>query len=174
MTYFKHSTNCNWIFVVNGYPKVKIILQNYFIWRNEMSGALTGLTRVRRFCQDDAHIFCREDQINEEIRGCLDFLNCVYRDILDFELSIKLSTRPESYIGELSTWDAAEAQLKRVLDESGEKWTLDEGDGAFYGPKIDIGIRDALRRQHQTATIQLDFQLPERFDLVYYEWVCYV
>ena len=134
--------------------------------RNELSGALHGLTRVRRFQQDDAHIFCRADQIKNEMRGCLDFLEHVYR-ILGFTFSLKLSTRPEKFLGEVAVWDAAERQLEEVLNESGHQWELNPGDGAFYGPKIDIKIQDAHRRKHQCATIQLDFQLPERFKLEY-------
>uniref|UniRef100_A0A0N4ZE60 threonine--tRNA ligase n=1 Tax=Parastrongyloides trichosuri TaxID=131310 RepID=A0A0N4ZE60_PARTI len=136
--------------------------------RNEASGALTGLTRVRRFQQDDAHIFCRPDQIKSEIAGCLDFMKHVYVDVFGFTFTLNLSTRPETgYLGEIETWNAAETELKEALDASGEKWKLNPGDGAFYGPKIDITIQDALRRNHQCATIQLDFQLPERFDLTY-------
>lgn len=134
--------------------------------RNELSGALHGLTRVRKFQQDDAHIFCRPDQIEQELAGCLDFLTDVYK-IMGFKVFPKLSTRPEKYLGELELWNRAEAQLKASLDASGHKWDLNEGDGAFYGPKIDIYIQDALKRIHQCGTIQLDFQLPIRFDLSY-------
>ncbi|KAI9362662.1 hypothetical protein BD770DRAFT_359456 [Pilaira anomala] len=138
--------------------------------RNEFSGALSGLTRVRRFQQDDAHIFCRTDQIEQEMAGCFDFLNQVY-GIFGFDFHLKLSTRPENYIGELSVWDSAEKMLEDSLNRftaiKGTTWELDPGDGAFYGPKIDIVISDALKRKHQCATIQLDFQLPERFKLEY-------
>lgn len=134
--------------------------------RNELSGTLTGLTRVRRFQQDDAHIFCRPDQIGEEIKGCLDFLRFVYEKF-GFSFKLYLSTRPDKYMGKLELWNSAEAELKKSLDEFGQPWTLNPGDGAFYGPKIDIQIQDALRRYHQCATIQLDFQLPERFNLHY-------
>ncbi|KAI6205375.1 hypothetical protein M3Y94_00785100 [Aphelenchoides besseyi] len=138
--------------------------------RNEFSGALTGLTRVRRFQQDDAHIFCRSDQIVDEIKNCLDFLNHVYVNIFGFSFKLNLSTRPEKkFLGEIATWDNAESQLREALDNSGHPWVLSPGDGAFYGPKIDITIQDALRRFHQCATIQLDFQLPQRFDLNYYD-----
>lgn len=132
--------------------------------RNELSGALGGLTRVRRFCQDDAHIFCRPDQIMDEIRGCLQFLQHVY-GIFGFSFSLKLSTRPEKYLGDLAVWNEAERQLETALKEFGQPWELNPGDGAFYGPKIDITIMDAHKRRHQCATIQLDFQLPIRFDL---------
>lgn len=139
--------------------------------RNEYSGALTGLTRVRRFQQDDSHIFCTEAQVKEQIHGLFDFLKKVY-GILGFSFKLKLSTRPEEkYVGEIATWDRAEKQLEEALNEfaeqSGSKWELNPGDGAFYGPKIDITISDALRREHQCATIQLDFQLPLRFNLQY-------
>uniref|UniRef100_A0A914HFJ7 threonine--tRNA ligase n=1 Tax=Globodera rostochiensis TaxID=31243 RepID=A0A914HFJ7_GLORO len=138
--------------------------------RNELSGALSGMTRVRRFQQDDAHIFCRKDQILSEISGCLDFLNFVYVDVFGFSFRLFLSTRPEDgYLGDLDTWNTAEAQLTQALDESELKWELNPGDGAFYGPKIDIQIKDALGRYWQCATIQLDFQLPQRFDLTYFD-----
>lgn len=134
--------------------------------RNELSGTLTGLTRVRRFQQDDAHIFCMKSQIKSEIKGGLEFLKHVY-GIFGFTFELKLSTRPEKFLGDVETWNKAEKQLEEALNEFGQKWTLNPGDGAFYGPKIDITIQDALRRSHQCATIQLDFQLPERFNLHY-------
>ncbi|PRP81449.1 Threonyl-tRNA synthetase [Planoprotostelium fungivorum] len=134
--------------------------------RNELSGALTGLTRLRKFHQDDAHIFCRRDQIKEEIKDCLDFISFVYGKF-GFQFRLELSTRPEKFIGEISVWDKAEAELKEALDGSGLGWKLNEGDGAFYGPKIDIHISDAMNRSHQCATVQLDFNLPERFQLEY-------
>ncbi|XP_064152663.1 threonine--tRNA ligase 1, cytoplasmic isoform X1 [Anguilla rostrata] len=134
--------------------------------RNELSGTLTGLTRVRRFQQDDAHIFCSMDQIEGEIKGCLDFLRTVY-DVFGFTFKLKLSTRPEKFLGEKEVWDTAEKQLENSLNEFGEKWVLNPGDGAFYGPKIDIEIKDAIGRYHQCATIQLDFQLPIRFNLTF-------
>uniref|UniRef100_A0A671RDR0 threonine--tRNA ligase n=1 Tax=Sinocyclocheilus anshuiensis TaxID=1608454 RepID=A0A671RDR0_9TELE len=134
--------------------------------RNELSGALTGLTRVRRFQQDDAHIFCSMDQIEFEIKGCLDFLRTVY-DVFGFTFKLNLSTRPEKFLGEPEVWDQAEKQLENSLNDFGEKWVLNPGDGAFYGPKIDIQIKDAIGRYHQCATIQLDFQLPIRFNLTF-------
>jgi len=134
--------------------------------RNELSGALSGLTRVRRFQQDDAHIFCTVDQIKQEMAGCLDFLRATYT-VFGFTFKLELSTRPVKYLGEIAVWDMAEKQLTESLDAFGQKWEINPGDGAFYGPKIDITIQDALRRSHQCATIQLDFQLPERFDLSY-------
>jgi len=134
--------------------------------RNELSGALTGLTRVRRFQQDDAHIFCTVDQIREEISGCLDFMRFIYT-IFGFTFQLNLSTRPEKYMGDIKDWDMAEKQLEESLNEFGYPWKLNPEDGAFYGPKIDITIQDALKRSHQCATIQLDFQLPLRFNLNY-------
>uniref|UniRef100_A0A4W5KH20 threonine--tRNA ligase n=1 Tax=Hucho hucho TaxID=62062 RepID=A0A4W5KH20_9TELE len=134
--------------------------------RNELSGTLTGLTRVRRFQQDDAHIFCTMEQIESEMKGCLDFLRCVY-DIFGFSFQLHLSTRPEKYLGDIAVWNQAEMQLENSLNEFGEPWKLNPGDGAFYGPKIDIKIKDAIGRYHQCATIQLDFQLPIRFNLTF-------
>ncbi|KAI3371994.1 hypothetical protein L3Q82_006866 [Scortum barcoo] len=133
---------------------------------NELSGALTGLTRVRRFQQDDAHIFCTMDQIEEEIKGCLDFLRTVY-EVFGFTFKLNLSTRPDKFLGDPDIWDQAEKQLENSLNDFGEKWVLNPGDGAFYGPKIDIQIKDAIGRYHQCATIQLDFQLPIRFNLTF-------
>ncbi|XP_065336038.1 threonine--tRNA ligase 1, cytoplasmic-like, partial [Cloeon dipterum] len=134
--------------------------------RNELSGTLSSLTRVRRFQQDDAHIFCTIDQIKDEISGALDFLNHVY-SVFGFTLQLKLSTRPVTFLGEISVWDDAEKQLADSLDAFGYPWTLNPGDGAFYGPKIDITLNDALKRPFQCATIQLDFQLPIQFNLNY-------
>ncbi|GAA6026334.1 hypothetical protein JCM11491_005151 [Sporobolomyces phaffii] len=135
--------------------------------RNEASGALSGLTRVRRFQQDDAHHFCMPEQIEEEMDVCFAFLNEVY-GAFGFDFQLKLSTRPDKFLGEIETWDKAEAMLSRALDKFVPgKWVVDPGDGAFYGPKIDITISDALKRKHQCATIQLDFQLPQRFELTY-------
>ncbi|VDM66078.1 unnamed protein product [Strongylus vulgaris] len=139
--------------------------------RNEMSGSMSGLTRVRRFQQDDAHIFCRRDQIGEEITACLDFLSFCYEKVFRFTFKLNLSTRPVHFMGEVETWDEAEEILKKALNESGKEWELRKGDGAFYGPKIDITIEDALKRNHQCATIQLDFQLPQRFDLSYHRYL---
>ncbi|KAK4983167.1 threonyl-tRNA synthetase [Elasticomyces elasticus] len=138
--------------------------------RNEASGALTGLTRVRRFQQDDTHIFCTNDQIEQEISGLFDFLRTVYGKF-GFTFKMKLSTRPDKFLGDVATWDSAEKRLTQTLDdfvkEGGSQWELNPGDGAFYGPKIDITISDALKRDFQCATIQLDFQLPQQFNLEY-------
>ncbi|KAF8948873.1 54S ribosomal protein L39, mitochondrial [Haplosporangium gracile] len=138
--------------------------------RNESTGSLTGLTRVRRFHQDDAHIFCTRDQIFQEIRSTLSFVDTVYRTFKFPSYELALSTRPLSnFLGSVQEWDAAEDSLRKALDQSGLDWSINEGDGAFYGPKIDILVRDALGRRHQTATIQLDFQLPQRFGLQFYD-----
>jgi len=138
--------------------------------RNELSGSLSGLTRVRRFQQDDAHIFCRPDQIKGEIVKALDFVNYVYK-VFGLKYSLVLSTRPKLRVGSNEQWDVAEQQLAEALNEfcgkSGFQWSLNKGDGAFYGPKIDMRIMDALERKHQCATIQLDFQNPMRFNLQY-------
>jgi len=134
--------------------------------RAEASGSLGGLTRLRCFQQDDAHIFCAPDQLEAEIRGCLDFLHSVYA-ILGFSFRLALSTRPSGFLGEPCLWDQAEQVLQRALEEFGKPWDLNPGDGAFYGPKIDVHLHDALSRPHQCGTIQLDFQLPLRFDLQY-------
>lgn len=136
--------------------------------RNEVSGALSGLTRVRRFHQDDGHIFCRPSQIEDEIRRTLDFVADAYDVFRLGPYRLVLSTRPEEhYIGTLDEWDQAEAALTRALDKTGRAWTRNAGDGAFYGPKIDIILKDSDGKEHQTATVQLDFQLPKRFELEY-------
>lgn len=136
-------------------------------YRNEISGALSGLTRVRRFHQDDAHIFCRPIQIQEEIEATLEFIRVAYKAFKLPVHKLVLSTRPSNFIGTVEEWDRAEAALKAALDASGQEWSLNEGDGAFYGPKIDIILPDSDGKTHQTATIQLDFQLPHRFNLGY-------
>ena len=134
--------------------------------RNEVSGSLSGLTRVRRFQQDDAHIFCSNEDIEAEVWQALEFMQHVY-SLFGFTFELVLSTRPDKFLGEVEEWDRAEAALAAALDRLGVNWSRNEGDGAFYGPKIDITVRDALLRAFQCATIQLDFQLPQRFDLKY-------
>jgi threonyl-tRNA synthetase len=134
--------------------------------RNEASGVLSGLTRVRQFSQDDAHCFVAEDQIQSEVESLIRLVQRVYSDF-GLEYSAKLSTRPDEYLGEIATWDRAEDALKRALDAAGQAYTVNEKDGAFYGPKIDFDITDAIGRKWQCATIQLDYQMPERFDLKY-------
>ncbi|WP_316569519.1 threonine--tRNA ligase [Neobacillus sp. YIM B06451] len=136
------------------------------VHRHEYSGALNGMLRVRTFCQDDAHIFVREDQIEDEIKEVFKLVDRVYRTF-GFDYSVELSTRPEDSLGEDALWEVSEAALKRVLENLEIPYHLNEGDGAFYGPKIDFHIKDALKRSHQCATIQLDFQMPEKFDLAY-------
>ncbi|MFC9540049.1 threonine--tRNA ligase [Lysinibacillus sp. NPDC056959] len=136
------------------------------VHRHEFSGALNGLLRVRTFCQDDAHIFVTPQQIEDEIALALKIIDEVYQ-VFGFQYDIELSTRPADYMGELELWNKAEAALENVLTNLGFPYTINEGDGAFYGPKIDIHIKDAIHRSHQCATVQLDFQLPEKFDLTY-------
>jgi threonyl-tRNA synthetase len=134
--------------------------------RNEASGVLSGLTRVRQFSQDDAHCFVMESQIGEEVERVLRLVQRVYGDF-GMKPEMKLSTRPPEYLGTVEQWTHAESELKRALDAVGEPYTLNEGDGAFYGPKIDFDVLDAIGRKWQCATIQLDYQLPQRFDLKY-------
>jgi threonyl-tRNA synthetase len=134
--------------------------------RNEASGVLSGLTRVRQFSQDDAHCFVTQEQIGDEVERLLGLVQRVYGDF-GLPYTAKLSTRPPEFLGEVATWDSAEAQLKAALDRAGQAYTLNAGDGAFYGPKIDFDVTDAIGRQWQCATIQLDYQLPARFGLKY-------
>ncbi len=134
--------------------------------RNEASGVLSGLTRVRQFSQDDAHCFVMPEQIGDEIERLIRLVQRVYGDF-GLESSAKLSTRPPEFLGEIATWDHAEAQLKLALEKSGQAYALNEGDGAFYGPKIDFDITDAIGRKWQCATIQLDYEQPQNFDLKY-------
>ena len=134
--------------------------------RNEASGVLAGLTRARQFCQDDAHCFVTREQIGDEVGRLLRLVQRVYADFrLDF--TVELSTRPETFLGETETWDEAESQLTQALDASGQPYVVAEGEGNFYGPKIDYHVIDAIGRNWQCATIQLDYQLPERFELKY-------
>jgi threonyl-tRNA synthetase len=133
--------------------------------RNERSGALSGLTRVRTFCQDDAHVFLPQDQIQAEISRLLEMFNICYDHFGFKNIKIGLSTRPEKKVGDDATWDKAEDALKAALNASGLEYQINPGDGAFYGPKIDVQISDAIGRYFQLGTVQLDFQLPERFDL---------
>ncbi|KAJ5764880.1 hypothetical protein N7520_004439 [Penicillium odoratum] len=136
--------------------------------RNEISGSLTGLTRVRRFHQDDGHIFCRPQQIKSEIASALGFVEMAMKTFGLGPYRLVLSTRPETdYIGTLEMWENAENQLRQALDSTGREWALNEGDGAFYGPKIDIQLQDQAGKFHQLSTIQLDMNLPQRFGLEY-------
>jgi threonyl-tRNA synthetase len=134
--------------------------------RNEASGVLSGLTRVRQFAQDDAHCFVTQDQIGEEVERLIRLVQRVYGDF-GLAYDVKLSTRPPEFLGEVETWDHAEAQLRAALTRAGQPYALNEGDGAFYGPKIDFDVTDAIGRKWQCATIQLDYQMPQRFDLKY-------
>jgi len=137
------------------------------LYRNEKSGTLQGLTRVRSLSQDDTHIFARPDQILSEISDLLQKVKNIY-NIFNLQIDeIHLSTRPESFLGEKATWDLAESNLKEALEKAGLNYQINEGDGAFYGPKIDVKVKDAIGRQWQLATIQLDFQLSQRFELHY-------
>ncbi len=134
--------------------------------RNEPSGTLHGLLRTRGFIQDDAHIFCTEDQIQDEVAGCLEFGFAVY-EIFGLDVALELSTRPDQRIGSDALWDHSEAALTRALEQHGLEYETNEGDGAFYGPKIDMHITDSLGRRWQLGTVQLDYNFPERFELVY-------
>lgn len=136
------------------------------VHRHELSGALNGMMRVRTFCQDDAHIFVRPDQIEAEIERVIDLIDEMY-GVFGFDYTIELSTRPEDSMGSEELWQQAESALQNVLDSKQVAYRINEGDGAFYGPKIDFHITDALKRSWQCATIQLDFQMPENFDLSY-------
>ena len=135
--------------------------------RSEASGVLSGLTRVRQFSQDDAHCFISEDQIAQEVERLLRLVQQVYADF-NLQYEVKLSTRPpEQFLGQVATWDHAEAELRKALDAAGQTYTIAEGEGAFYGPKVDFDVMDAIGRKWQCATIQLDYQLPQRFNLKY-------
>lgn len=143
------------------------IAETTTLYRNEKSGTLHGLTRVRSLSQDDCHIFCRPEQILDEIAELLNKIKSIYT-IFNLTIDeIHLSTRPESFLGEKAVWDEAENDLKQALENAGLDYKINEGDGAFYGPKIDVKVKDAIGRQWQLATIQLDFQLPQRFELKY-------
>ena len=137
------------------------------VYRNERSGVLHGLLRVRGLSMDDAHIFCTPDQVEDEIFLCLGQVDRLVRETFGFELDFEVSTRPPERLGDDATWERAEAMLKRALERKEIPYTVDEGGGAFYGPKIDIKFRDAIGRLWQGPTIQLDFNLPERFQLEY-------
>jgi threonyl-tRNA synthetase len=136
------------------------------VHRHEPSGTLHGLLRVRHITQDDAHIFCTRDQIEDEVIGCLELATVIY-DTFDLDMRVELSTRPEKRIGADQLWDEAEGALERALARAGVAYDLNPGDGAFYGPKIDLHMTDSIGRSWQMGTIQLDFQMPERFDITY-------
>ena len=136
------------------------------VYRREKSGALAGLTRVQGFTQDDAHIFCTPEQLVDEINAIIDFVADTMK-IFNMDFEVELSTRPESFVGDIKNWEIAEAGLKEAMDKRNMQYEINEGDGAFYGPKIDFKVKDALGRTWQCATIQLDFNLPERFEIKY-------
>jgi threonyl-tRNA synthetase len=137
------------------------------VHRHERSGALHGLMRVRCFTQDDAHLYCMPDQVRQEVVGVMDLCDYIYKKVFGFNYRVELSTRPENSLGETAQWEMAEAALKDALESSGTPYRVNEGDGAFYGPKIDFHLEDCIGRTWQCGTIQLDFQMPERFDLTY-------
>ncbi|TXK77384.1 threonine--tRNA ligase [Paenibacillus sp. N3.4] len=152
---------------LHSYRELPIRLSEFGqVHRHEFSGALNGMMRVRTFCQDDAHLFVLPEQIEVEISRVIDLIGYVYQ-VFGFEYKIELSTRPDDYMGSEELWDQAEKSLQNVLDNRGIAYRVNEGDGAFYGPKIDFHILDALKRSWQCGTIQLDFQMPEKFDLTY-------
>lgn len=159
MLIFKHA--------LRSYRELPIRLAEFGqVHRHEFSGALNGMLRVRSFCQDDAHIFLMTNQIEQEIASVLELIDRMYK-VFGFSYSMELSTRPEHSMGSGELWDIAEQALRNVLEKRGTDYRINEGDGAFYGPKIDFHIKDAIGRSHQCATIQLDFQMPEKFDLSY-------
>jgi threonyl-tRNA synthetase len=136
------------------------------VHRHEPSGTLHGLLRVRSITQDDAHIFCTEEQIQDEVVACLNF-GFFFYDLFGFEPRLELSTRPENRLGSDEMWDAAEGALQGALESQGLEYEVNEGDGSFYGPKIDLHMTDAIGRSWQLGTVQLDYQMPERFELEY-------
>jgi threonyl-tRNA synthetase len=137
------------------------------VYRYEKSGVVHGLTRARGFTQDDSHIFCRPDQLADELASLLDFVIGLLRDYGLTEFEAELSTRPEKFVGEIAEWDAAEAALKHALDQYGLPYVIAEGEGAFYAPKIDVHVKDAIGRRWQLSTLQVDFQQPGRFGIEY-------
>lgn len=134
--------------------------------RHELSGALHGLMRVRCFTQDDAHIFMTKEQIKDEIVAVIKLIDKIYK-VFGFEYRIELSTKPDNSMGSDKDWDIATNSLKDALISIGRKYEINEGDGAFYGPKLDFMLKDSIGREWQCGTIQLDFQMPEKFDLTY-------
>ena len=136
------------------------------VHRKELSGVLAGLFRVIKFTQDDAHIFCTEEQFEDEVAGVIDIVEKMYR-LFGFDYHVELSTRPEKFMGKKENWDKAEASLEKVMKKKKMNYKLNKGEGAFYGPKIDFHIKDSLGRSWQLATVQLDFQMAERFELTY-------
>ena len=152
--------------LVTSYRHLPLRLADFAaLHRNELKGTLAGLTRVRKMSQDDAHNFIAEGDLQKEILDVIDFVEFVYKKTFNLDIEVKLSTRPEKRLGADEQWDRAEAALQNALEEKSIKFVVDEGEGAFYGPKIDIFMKDCLKRLHQVATIQVDFQLPARFGL---------
>lgn len=159
---YKHS--------LKSYKQLPIRLADFgCLHRNEASGALRGLNRLRKFSQDDAHIFCTPDQIFDEIKSCMEFLKDSYK-LFGFDYKVTLSTRPDKFMGDIELWINAEKNLKKALDDMNIEYTVNDKDGAFYGPKIDIMLKDSSKREVQCGTIQLDFQLPQKFDLEYVDY----
>ncbi len=151
----------------HSYRDLPVRLAEYgIVHRHELSGALHGLFRVRTFTQDDAHVYCLFSQVKDEVFKMIDLADYLY-STFGFKYTIELSTRPDDYMGDLESWNLAEKSLKEALEEKKLPYTINEGDGAFYGPKIDFHLEDAIGRTWQCGTIQLDFQLPENFDLTY-------
>ncbi len=151
----------------HSYRDLPIRLAEYGqVHRHELSGTLHGLFRVRTFTQDDAHVYCTPNQIKEEVYRMIDLADLLY-STFGFKYTIELSTRPDDFMGDIKDWDFAEEQLKKALEERGIEYEINPGDGAFYGPKIDFHLLDAAKREWQCGTIQLDFQLPQNFDLTY-------
>ena len=155
--------------IKRGYEEIKtpIILNEQLCHRHELSGALHGLMRVRTFTQDDAHIFMTPEQIKDEVKKVISFIDYVYK-IFGFKYHVELSTRPEEkFIGTLELWDKATNALRESMEEMGLDYVVNEGDGAFYGPKLDFHLEDSIGRTWQCGTVQLDYQMPERFDVTY-------
>lgn len=153
--------------LVSSYKDLPLRLADFgVLHRNEASGSISGLTRVRKFSQDDAHIFCRKSQIKQELKSCFDFLDYIY-SLFNFNYRIELSTRPKNFIGDITIWNEVEQILEETLKENKIDYTLNKEDGAFYAPKIDIHLTDSQKRSHQCGTIQLDFNLPNKFNLTY-------
>lgn len=151
----------------HSYKELPIRLSEFGqVHRHELSGTLHGLFRVRTFTQDDAHVYCLPSQVEDEVFKMIDLADYLY-STFDFKYTVELSTRPDDFMGEIETWDIAEAALKSALEKRGIEYTINEGDGAFYGPKIDFHLEDAIGRTWQCGTIQLDFQMPINFDLTY-------
>jgi threonyl-tRNA synthetase len=172
-TYYMKPMNCPMhilIYKARG-KSYRELPQRYFefgtVYRFEKSGVLHGLTRIRGFSQDDSHIFCTPEQLNGELVTLLDFILSLLRDFGLTEFEAELATRPDKYVGEPQEWDTATEALRNALETVGLSYVVAEGEGAFYAPKIDVHVRDAIGRRWQMSTLQVDLQFPERFDLEY-------